>query len=220
MNNIKNDLVYGNLNKEGLSYLNKNNIFTNYFSEFSNMPFNDFFKSTEEITTIIETQSKAEGHKHWEKIKEFAHRWDGDISASLKFELDKLKIPNNQEYIDFIVGISEELGALIMQLKNHYQRPRPFQLAYYSNQPLNPYETISGNTPAYPSGHATQGKFLTKIISLHYPSKRIALTKLSEKISESRIVMGLHYPSDNEFGEQLAMSLLQKDDIRKKYKLD
>jgi len=218
MKNYK-DLVYGNINKEATEFLKMNNIFTNYFNEFSNTPFNDFFASSEEITTIIKTQREAEQNKNWEKIKKFNELCDGDMTKTLRVSLKKINIPYDDAYIEYLTKVSMELGGLIMQLKEHYQRPRPYQIAYYSNQPLNPYETISGNTPAYPSGHATQGRFLTKLIASHYPKKRIELSKLSERISNSRIVMGLHYPSDNLFGERIASALLEKEDIQKEFNI-
>ena len=110
--------------------------------------------------------------------------------------------------------VNEELGGLIMQLKTHYQRPRPFQVAWYSKQPLHPFETLSGQTPSFPSGHACQGKFLTMLVAQHYPEKSIELRKLSEKISQSRIILGVHYPSDNKAGERIAKQLFARKEIQ------
>tara|TARA_Y100001972_G_scaffold127415_1_gene184134 strand:+ start:2727 stop:3389 length:663 start_codon:yes stop_codon:yes gene_type:complete len=220
MFNSKKDLVYGNLNKESLKYLKMDNIFTQYFEEFSNTPFNDLFQTSAEITNVIKRQRDAENSPKWKAIKKFIFQCDMDLDETLKINLKKLKIPFDDDYINFLVSTSMDLGGLVMQLKNHYQRPRPFQVAYYTNQPLHPFETQSGNTPSYPSGHAMQGKFLTKIISSHYPKKKIELTRLSEMISDSRIIMGVHYESDNKFGELIANKLLAKDDIKKRFDLD
>ena len=219
MYDSKNQLVYGNINKEGLVFLNKDNIFTQYFSEFANTPYNDLFQSSEEIKQIIERQQDAEKSPKWKSIKKFAFECDGDLTDTLKSALNKLNIPYDEEYIKYLVKASDDLGGLVMQLKAHYQRPRPYQVAYYTEQPLHPYETISGNTPSYPSGHAMQGRFLTKLISHHYPEKKIELTRLSEMISDSRIILGLHFKSDNEFGESIATRLLNKEDIKSKYLL-
>ena len=43
-----NELYYGNLSKEFLPYLEKKNIFTEYFDEFSMIPYPNFFESLEE----------------------------------------------------------------------------------------------------------------------------------------------------------------------------
>jgi hypothetical protein len=217
MKDLKKNLVYGNLTKEAQVFLNKSNVFTSFFEEFAYTPYNDFFNTTEEITQIIKVQRDAERNPKWNDIKKFNELCDGDLTKTLRVSLKKLQIPFDDNYIEYLSQLSMDLGGLIMQLKNHYQRPRPYQIAYYSNQPLHPYETISGNTPAYPSGHATQGRFLTKVIASHYPNKRIELSKLSEQMSNSRIVMGLHYPSDNLFGEQIASKLLEQKEIKDAY---
>lgn len=77
--------------------------------------------------------------------------------------------------------------------------------------------TTSGNTPAYPSGHACQGRFLMKIAAYHYPHKEMALKRLADRIAHSRVYMGLHYASDNKFGIMIADRLATYPSIKKKY---
>jgi acid phosphatase (class A) len=78
-------------------------------------------------------------------------------------------------------------------------------------------ETISGNTPAYPSGHATQSYLLCSLIAHHYEEKREELMQLAGRIAESRIIMGVHYPSDNEFGIKIAKELMEDEAIKEMY---
>ena len=54
------ELYYGNLSKEFLPYLDKQNLFTEYFEEFSMEPFPRFLETLQENEFIIETQNKAE----------------------------------------------------------------------------------------------------------------------------------------------------------------
>ena len=122
-----------------------------------------------------------------------------------------------EEYGDYLENIQETLGVLIMRLKQHYNRARPYQVAYYTNQNLHPFFTASGNTPAYPSGHAAQGRFLCKVIAHHYPEKGKDLLKLSHKIANSRIALGVHFPTDNKFGFEIADTLATIPAIRGKY---
>ena len=211
------ELYYGNLSKEFLPYLDKKNLFTEYFEEFSMQPFPRFLETLEENEFIIQTQQKAEQSSEWDKIKNFCFMWDSDLINSIKVTLNKLEIPYDDEYINFLTDTSEELGALVMQLKNHYQRARPYQYALYGNQKLNPYETGSGHNPSYPSGHATQAHFIFKIISSHYEEKAPQLMAVARKVAESRVIMGIHFPSDNAFGVNIAESLLSKPEIIEKY---
>lgn len=212
-----NDLYYGNLNKSFLPYLDVKNEFTQYFDEFSMIPFPNFYESLQENEFIMSVQEKAEQSAEWDKVKNFCFLWDAELIESLKTSLSKLGIPHDDSYIDYLTTITEDLGALIMQLKNHYQRARPYQYAFYGNQKLHPYDTFSGITPSYPSGHATQTYFLCKVIATHYEEKAKELDALAKRVADSRVIMGVHFPSDNEFGINIAQSLLEKQDIIAKY---
>lgn len=212
------ELHYGNISREYVKFLEAENIFTKYKNEFELNPFPNFLQSAEEIDKIMEHQKKAMSSSEWDAIHKFCMQWDGDIIDSFAKTLTKLNIPANDEYLEYLAKISEDLGALIMQLKNSYQRARPYQIAYYSNnKQFHPFETISGNTPAYPSGHATQGYFICNVISHHYPDKAKELRSLANKIADSRIIMGVHFPSDNNFGVYIAKELMKKEDIKNQF---
>jgi len=208
------DLVYGNITKSSLKFLENDNVFTDYFDRYSDRSFPSFIESTEEISGMIKTYESYRAKKNWKQIQKFIDLCDGSLDETLQVHLSKLSIPFDDKYIDKLVKISEDFGSLIMQLKVHYQRPRPFQVAWYSKQSLYPMATFSGQSPSFPSGHAGQGRFLTKVITKDHPSKRIELTKLSEQISKSRIIMGVHYPSDNMFGEEIACELFKEESVQ------
>lgn len=215
---IYNKLAYGNLNKDSLEYVNKpDNIFTDTFSQFSTHDFPKLKETEKEIFQIIEFMDNAQQTKCWDNYQKFMNTLDEDIRETLKIELKRLGIPYTKEYGDYLENIQESLGVLVMRLKKHYNRARPYQVAYYTKQNLNPFFTASGNTPAYPSGHGAQGRFLCNVIAHHYPEKRDKLMKLSHKIANSRIAMGLHYPSDNKFGFEIADALSKNPIIIKKY---
>lgn len=215
--NYMNDLRYGNLSKELQAKLSEENIFTQYMGEFAFIDYPNYAESSEEIIEIIETQKKAEQSGKWEAIKDFCYLWDEDIMKAFESTLTRLDIPYDEEYLEYLNKVSDDLGALIVQLKNHYQRPRPYQLAFYTEQDLHPYYSFSGMTPSYPSGHACQGLFLFNLIAFHYEDKREELMKLAKQVADSRIILGLHYKSDNLFGFQIVKELLLKDDIKEKY---
>lgn len=211
------ELYYGNLSKDFLPYLEATNIFTKYFDEFSSEPFPNFYETLRENEIIIGAQKKAEENPDWDKIKNFSFMWDEDLIKSTKLTLDRCGIPYDDNYINFLADTSEELGALIIKLKNHYQRARPYQYALYGNQTLHPYHTYSGNNPSYPSGHACQSYFIFSIVSSHYEDKRKMLMNVASKVADSRVIMGVHFPSDNHFGVTIAQKLLAKEDIIETY---
>ena len=101
----------------------------------------------------------------------------------------------------------KETAKYIMELKYKYNRPRPFQIAEFYHMDVTNFNMDSMNTPSYPSGHATQGYLLGKIYSERHPKYKRHFTDLGEDVSESRIIAKAHYPSDKEFGRELAEKL-------------
>lgn len=211
------DLRYGNLTKELQAKMQVENIFTKYVGDFSFDEYPNYADSADEVVKIIQVQQNAEQSKNWEASKQFCLLWDEDFINAFEVSLKRLNIPYDQEYLDYIYQISEDIGALIIQLKSHYQRPRPFQLALYTNQSLYPYNSISAQSPSYPSGHTTQAFFILSVIASHYEEKKDELMKLAKQIADSRVVLGLHYPSDNKFGFEIVSQLILKNDIKEMY---
>ena len=211
------ELQYGNLTKELQAKMKVENIFTKYVGDFTFDDYPNYINSAEEVTKIIEIQQNAEKKSNCEAIKQFCLLWDEDIFNAFEVTLKRMNIPYDQEYLDYIYSMSEDIGALIVQLKSHFQRPRPYQLAFYTNQNLHPYSSVSAISPSYHSGHAVQALFILSVIAFHYEEKKDELMKLAKQIADSRVILGVHYPSDNEFGLQIVSALLLKDDIKEKY---
>ena len=87
-------------------------------------------------------------------------------------------------------------------LKYVYNRARPAQIAPEIINEKNGtlLHSDSANTPAYPSGHAIQGYYLAKILARKFPAKTQAIMEIATKCANIRIMAGLHYPSDRDFG--------------------
>lgn len=93
----------------------------------------------------------------------------------------------------------------ILQLKYHYNRPRPYQLAeYYGIKDFEIHKLNTANTPSYPSGHTTQAHMMCLILGDKYPKHYSNLTELANTVSKSRLMARIHYPSDCVFGEKVA----------------
>lgn len=210
LNSLK-DLKYGNQNKEDLSFLmNSDDTLTKIVEEFKGFPYPETKATKEEINTIIEVQKKAIGSKNWKSYLQFSKDADEDLYDTVSNHLMKLGIDLEPEILE---NFNAEIGLVITSLKKHYNRPRPYQVAYYTEQPLNPFETITGNSPAYPSGHACQGWFICLYLAKKYPEKKSGLETLAKMIENSRIILGVHFPSDNAFGRKIAETLIQVPDF-------
>ena len=148
-----------------------------------------------------------------------------DNSITTKNEIKELqRIPIREKFINEmddgeknfikVVGKDPLIGKLIsastpviMKLKNHFDRPRPAVLAKKLGIELKDIKLKSMDSPAYPSGHATQATLLSLALSDKYPEKEDKLKKLARDIIHSRSVAHTHYKSDNIAGEKLGKQM-------------
>ena len=206
------NLRYGNLDRVQDAFLEQENIFTSYVDVFSKTPYPFIYDTYNEIEYLYNLQEKVLDKPNFRKYYQFVRDCDKDIHKVFRKEFRKIGVKYDGDYLE---KTQEKLGALIMKLKDFYNRPRPFQVAYYTGQNLHPFPTFSGHSPAYPSGHSCQAHFLMRLVAFQNPSKAEELLELGQRIADTRLAMGVHYPSDNEFGKEIAIKLAREPRIRK-----
>ena len=120
------------------------------------------------------------------------------VSAFTKY-LDS----ENLYYIeDELIGIAKGALPFILKQKHHYNRPRPAEV----NKKILPADSKTANTPAYPSGHAIQSFLLSNHLSEKYPKHAEAFEVIANRVADSRVSVGLHFPSDNEKAKELVQT--------------
>lgn len=203
MNYLRNYLdkvVYGNATQEQLSYLGDSR-WNGFVRHVSKQPFpaNSSLETESEIKELVKYQNllKMQNNKVLEKYLSY------DVSNPFILYKMLLKEREGKNFDEVIDQMTEELKKVVLLIKFHYQRPRPYQLAYYFKLPLNPYPSISALSPSYPSGHALQAYAMASYFSRLYPNSKKELYSIAEDISVSRMFLGLHYPSDTNFGKQV-----------------
>ena len=161
-------------------------------------PENSSRKTRQELSWLIEYNDR--------KIdKKFVK--DGDDVIKV-FE-DYCKDNNLEFNKKYYKKIMKESSKFILKLKYQYNRPRPYQLGeYYDILDFKIHNLDSAKTPSYPSGHTTQGCLIGELLGKDYPNHYEEFKKLSNFISESRLMARAHYPSEMKFGEEIAMYLL------------
>ena len=140
-----------------------------------------------------------------EPNEKFATSHD-DVVDSFMELIEKNSLDISKKDIKKIV---KESVKFIMELKYHYNRPRPFQVAEFYNIDLNGTTLDSMKTPSYPSGHAIQGYLIGEYLSFKDPSNSEEYLGKGNDIAESRIVAKAHYPSDRDYGKQVAKVLFR-----------
>ena len=111
---------------------------------------------------------------------------------------------------DPLVGkLINESGPIIGKLKKHYNRPRPAKLANKLNLQLDEIKLKSMDSPAYPSGHATQATLLSLALSDKYPNKANELKQAANNTIKSRHLAHTHYKSDSDMGRKLGTAMYE-----------
>ena len=124
------------------------------------------------------------------------------------------KYDDGEKVFSDIVGKDPLIGKLIKEsgphvgnLKNHFNRPRPSQLAGKLNMNLKDIKLKSMDSPAYPSGHATQATLLSLALSDKYPNKANQLKQAANNTVKSRHLARTHYKTDSNMGKELGMAM-------------
>jgi undecaprenyl-diphosphatase len=76
-------------------------------------------------------------------------------------------------------------------LKRGTLRPRPYQVQASIAQGASPLDTFS-----FPSGHTLHAVGFSVVALAYYPSLAALLVPFALLTAGSRVVLGLHYPSD------------------------
>ena len=97
-----------------------------------------------------------------------------------------------------------DVAKLVTRMKWTYNRERPYQYALrHGITDFEPLPTETGHTPAYPSGHTIQAYWVASHLSEIAPQHRDQFMALARRISWSRCLAGVHWPSDVMFGKDV-----------------
>ena len=96
---------------------------------------------------------------------------------------------------------------IISKLKHHYMRARPGTVADRLGIEFNGDFLDSAQTPSYPSGHTIQAYVCADYCSRIHPQHSKGLFMIAELVSQSRIDRGVHFPTDIEYGRQVAKQI-------------
>ena len=89
--------------------------------------------------------------------------------------------------------------------KNYHNIDRPQDLAKKLSIPFDYDDLKTAQTPSYPSGHTAQSFYIAYSLSESYPHLRPLFFEMANMVAESRIDRGIHFPSDNDGGKELAI---------------
>ena len=105
----------------------------------------------------------------------------------------------------YIIANNPLLHATSLFFKFYYNRIRPYKRFPQQISPLS--TSTSEHTPSYPSSHSLQAFAIQKHLTKLYPEHAAHISATANRIAESRVIGGVHYPSDKEFARHLAKTL-------------
>jgi undecaprenyl-diphosphatase len=80
---------------------------------------------------------------------------------------------------------------LYQRLKRHTRRPRPFATDHRIKLLVHPLDEFS-----FPSGHTLHAMAFSAVACWHYPALVAVLVPFTALVAASRVLLGVHYPSD------------------------
>jgi membrane-associated phospholipid phosphatase len=210
-------LTYGNPSRNYLQYLKVDTFLDSLLGELASYPFpnnngQDVIDEINQLINYTNTLSSDEALQKRYKLYDTKFE-DYFVNVLANVGADR------QEVGDTIKQIHDDVVPLIVKLKYHYQRVRPYQLSHILSMRLYPFESQTSMTPSYPSGHSIQSKLYADVLGNKYPKYYKQLQALAADISESRLAMGIHFPSDILFSEYVSEVALNHPEFKKKYRL-
>jgi len=161
------------------------------YEKYKNMPpyRNESMRTMQELIRLSQLPSDDEFTLQMDKVK--------DSFKKLCEELD-VEFPDKM-----VRELKNSTSGVILDLKYHFNRPRPYKLAPLLNIELvtNEIEDTTSDSPSYPSGHAAQSTVISNYLAYKNPLVRAKFLKLGRDIGKSRITAKVHYPSDVSLGQ-------------------
>lgn len=110
----------------------------------------------------------------------------------------------------FLAKAKVSIGANIALAKNIFKRPRP----YVANHNVKPCIDLESSY-AFPSGHSLLMRVYANILSRVYPERAKMFMDRAHQYALSRVIGGVHHPSDIEasavMGDYLAEKMIETE---------
>jgi acid phosphatase (class A) len=135
--------------------------------------------------------------------------------------IDRRASPALLEMLDRAIA---DVEATAVAAKDHFHRPRPFQrlqLQHTCSKPNAPKpqeHPMEGSS--YPSGHSTRGWTVAMILGRVAPERAAALMRRAQEYEESRLICGMHFPTDVRAGQDVAEAVVGHLDASKEFRSD
>ena len=211
---LLNDIAWGNPAIEQKILMEKKTIVDDLFPKLTRaaMPANDSEATKAELNQIVITLKEIDSDKNQNSFRRFIN-YDKGFAQYLHTMLMAQGVDDQE----LIYEIMEDIAPLITKIKFKYNRPRPSQLAHYVKLNLFPLKSTSAMSPSYPSGHTAQAYVIMSVMGNRNPGIYAFCKEIIDDIAESRVTIGVHYSSDNDFAFEVGEAILKHKKFAEKY---
>lgn len=209
-----NELKFGNPTQTQLEIINSQNYLENIL-ELNNFPppNNDSIVTLQELNILSDNIEKLSMNHNSDKLIKFT-----EIDINLKTNIiNHFKELFDLDFTELVDNIRQDIEPLILKLKYYYNRPRPNQLASILKLKLAPFN--QSVTPSYPCSHTLLTKTLLHVINLKHPELQEETKLICQVVSDSRVFLGLNYPSDNDFSDEITQLIVSEQSFKMKYNI-
>ena len=155
-----------------------------------------------ELNYLIDVQTSST-----EQEREYAVSMDILKNHYEMWAQEASRITGQKYDYDFFYKIADCIDGYLNYMKMKYDRPRPYQLAPVMGKRVDMI-IPDPRTASYPSGHAMDAWMFAFVLSKKHPIHEGKFYAIADSISHSRVVAGVHFPSDTRAGKMLAESAL------------
>ena len=87
-------------------------------------------------------------------------------------------------------------NVLLLCVKNRIHRARPCERATSRHFDVGPLAWFPSDRFSFPSGHALNAFAIGSVVALAFPLAAVPVLAVAASVAASRVVLGLHWPSD------------------------
>ena len=183
---------------------------------FANFDYSEFKEKQPPKNESLQTYNELRMLQNLPKGKDYKEEKD-EISKTFEGVCERYGVEFPKDMVEKLITDS---AGIILDLKYHFNRPRPGILAKEYNIKLGEVIISSMKTPSYPSRHSTQGYLIGHYLSEKYDDPKLMKEFMAEAkiISDNRNIGCAHYTSDSKIGIDLGkkMFIYIKKDIENK----
>lgn len=154
--------------------------------------------------TVVKATRSLEGSPRWALAAHDAVNYIGAFDCALGLTITHDATPKT---VQLLSRVGADASRVIDAAKDHFARPRPF---VGTSLPICVENQRSGlaKSFSYPSGHSTFSWASGLILAEMEPDKAGVILARARAFGESRVVCGVHYPSDVEAGRTTGAALV------------